>query len=244
MTVFLYIISTILIIAGLSFVAKARNPTTAKMGKIELFLLCSICTGGGVVAIIIQEWLPIFITFGFVWIIYGYNEYRRRNKKPILSPEDYNNPEIVDKFLDWWLSNDPQVNEIRKSSTQAIWQEGHHHSEIDSDISINAEEYFRRAIKERLSRLQKASEVVWIKELETTGQKSFAFVKEAAEIGEAYGIEFDKFDFRNIDKQINEKEDNRKFKKAFLLERLLANQRRILMWQFHKHFGRWYTPQS
>lgn len=244
MTILLYTTSIILILAGFSIVTKALNPTTAKMGRLEHVLICFFFIIGGVSAIITEMWVAIFITIGFVWVVYGFNEYRRRHKKPSLSFEDYGNNEIVDKFLDWWLSNDPQVSEIRRPSTQVIWHEGYRPLDINSQKYKSAEEYFRGAFKESLLRLQNATEHEWIKELEQSGQKIVSFMHEIVEIKQAYNITMGKFDVRYVDQLISEEEDNQNFKKAFLRERLLSNQRRLLMWQFHEHFGRWYTPQG
>jgi len=78
MTILLYIVSALLIIAGLSIFTKSRNPTTAKMGRVEHLLLCLCCIIGGIVAIATGRWLPILIAIGLVWLIYGVSEFRRK----------------------------------------------------------------------------------------------------------------------------------------------------------------------
>jgi len=244
MTILLYIVSALLIIAGLSVFTKARNPTTAKMSGMAHVLLCLCFLAGGVLAIGTGRWLPILIAVGFAWIIHGVGERKRRQVRPSLLPVEYPDAEAVGRFMEWWLSNDAQVSEVRRPSTQAIWSEGCRPDEADSQAFTSAEEYFRAAFQDRLVRLQRASEQEWVDELEKTGRQAITFVQTTAEIGEKYGIDFDKFSYQDLDYRIDDSAALRDFKQAFLTETLLSNQRRLLMWLFHDRFGRYYTPQD
>jgi len=78
MTILLYIVSALMIVAGLSIFTKSRNPTTAKMGRFEHLLLCLCFIAGGITAITTERWLYIFVAIGLSWVIYSINESKRK----------------------------------------------------------------------------------------------------------------------------------------------------------------------
>lgn len=244
MNVFIYIISLVLIVAGASVFVKKHHPTTAKMGRTEHLLICFFFITGGMSAIVTKRWLPILITLGLVWTIYGLGEHKRRRIRPILTPQEYSDLRAIKRFMEWWLSNDSQVGEIRRQSTREIWNEGYRPTGIAPDIFSNAEDCFVADFITRLLQLQHASEQEWINHLQETGHQTCSFLETMVKIDEEYNRDSGKFNYRDLDKQITDRDALAKYKQAFLSERHISNQRRLLMWLFHARFGRWYTPQG
>lgn len=243
MEIITYILSVIVTILGVGFLTNADKTSIGNMSKRERVIISLILITGAGLGIIFK-WYLILIAVVIAASLYNYFEYKRRNKRATISKNNYKNSQAFNQFLDSWLLYDPQVSEIRRESTYAIWNEGFRPPESNSKHINDPEEYFRQAFKKRLIRLQDATEKEWIDEIEKTGDKSFSFVKTTAEVSEKYGIDPNKFNYKEFDKLITDKSTLNKYKQAFLAERLLSNQRRLLMWLFHERFDKWYTPQN
>lgn len=245
-----YIINAVsalfIFVGACGLLTKSRNPTLRKMTPLEHITTSLTFLTTGVLAASMTRWLPILIGLIVLWTLrLIFNTFRsgRLPDSPPLPSSEFTNPSAVINFIDWWVSNDSQVGEVDKSSTQSMWNEGHRPDECASEFP-SAREYFNDAFQRRLKRLQNNSEADWVAELKTTGDASFQFMKNEVDVGEEYGVDFHCFNYEAAVRQITDPDALNSFKHYRLSEILLSNQRRLLMWLFHDQFGKWYTQQT
>ena len=247
MNVLIYVVAAVFIFAGAgSLLTKSRNPTLRAMTPLEHIATCLTLVTAGIVAAAMTRWLPILIGLIVLWtlrIIFSAFRGGRLPESPRLPSREFTNPHAVNDFIHWWISNDPQVSEVENPSTQTMWNEGHRPDECDSDFA-SATDYFMDAFQRRLTRLQNRCEADWVDDLQNTGNTAFKYLEEEIDIGEEYGLHFERFHYETAVRKITDSEALNSFKHYRLSEILLSNQDRLLMWLFHDQFGKWYTPQS
>ena len=247
MNVLIYVVAAFFIFAGAgSLLTKSRHPTLRTMSPLEHITTSLTLLTAGVLAASMTQWLPIFIGLLVLWtlrLIFNASCGGRLPDSPPLPSSEFTNPSAVNNFIDWWVSNDPQVSEVAKPSTQSMWNEGHRPDECASEFS-SAREYFSDSFQHRLKRLQNNSEADWMAELQSTGDAAFQFMKNEVDVGEEYGVDFNRFNYEAAVRQITDPDALNSFKHYRLSEILLSNQRRLLMWLFHDQFGKWYKPQT
>lgn len=248
MNILIYLVATLFIFVGAgSLLTKSRSPYLRAMTSLEHLAICLSFLTGGILAVALKRWIPLLIGLIVACALRFYFNLSRRHGRlpdsPPLPPSEFANSTAVNRFIDWWISNDSQVREVRDSSTKAMWNEGHRPSECKS-VFPAAEDYFRHTFQCQLIQMESASEAEWVNELQNTGRVAFQFLKDEIRVGEEYGVDFKRFNYDVAVRKIVDPDALNNFKYYRLSEILLANQRRLLMWLFHCQFGKWYTPQS
>jgi len=113
--------------------------TLARTRRLGL-LLGAACYGvAGIYALSSGTWWPLLVGFGAAWIVARLGAEPKTDLRldlPVIGRDEVYTPELVAKYLDWWLLNDNHVRALDSAFMMDAWRNGERYPSFVSESDI------------------------------------------------------------------------------------------------------------